>query len=108
MSRALKYPGHVLATIGLIFLTHSGYSTREHLQNLKLTETLEGGLPSEIIVECIFSAIVAIVGLVLSVGSIYPISNEHEMKKYKLDGIDSRSSFHVFGNRGSLLYKERT
>ncbi|SAM04208.1 hypothetical protein [Absidia glauca] len=93
------YLGKVVAIVGTLFLFHSAFSTYEHLAYLKAVDQTESSLPIEIVLECILSAIVVLVGVIFSADPFKNILMENEIKKMTIDKIDTRPSFITFNYR---------
>ncbi|CEP12608.1 hypothetical protein [Parasitella parasitica] len=91
--------GKIVALIGALFLAHSAYSTYEHLAYIKAVDQVDASIPVEIITECLTSAFVALVGVVLSADAFKPIAMETEVAKMTIDKIDTRPSFITFNHR---------
>ncbi|KAK9723275.1 hypothetical protein K7432_002072 [Basidiobolus ranarum] len=107
MSTAPHLPGKILSLVGLFVLSHSAYSTYEHLSYLKAAEKLENGLPIDIIVECMVGIIIFMVGFTLVSGPLKPILMEVEMAKQTISKFDARPSFQTFNHRGVYLHTKR-
>ncbi|KAI8079874.1 membrane magnesium transporter-domain-containing protein [Halteromyces radiatus] len=93
------YTGKAIALIGSLFLCHAAFSTYEHLAYLKATDHIESSLPLEIVVECLCSALIALVGVILSTDPFKNILMENEIVKMTIDKIDTRPSFITFHHR---------
>ncbi|KAK9762992.1 hypothetical protein K7432_010725 [Basidiobolus ranarum] len=106
MSTAPHLPGRALSLVGLLLLSHSAYSTYEHLSYLKATDKHEDGLPVDIIIECMVAIIIFMVGFTLVSGSLKPILMEVEMAKQTINKLDSRPSFQTFNHRGVYLHNK--
>ncbi|ORZ26042.1 membrane magnesium transporter-domain-containing protein [Absidia repens] len=96
---ANAYIGKLIAIVGALFLFHSAISTYEHLAYLKAVDQNESSLPIEIVVECLCSAVITLVGVILSVDPFKNILMENEIKKMTIDKIDTRPSFITFNHR---------
>ncbi|KAJ1811383.1 hypothetical protein LPJ56_000044 [Coemansia sp. RSA 2599] len=99
----LKAVARGIALLAFVCMLHSGYSAREFLLYSKSIGRQDLKLPVEIVVECLTALAVVIVGVVLGVGELKPISYEAEMKRYSIDGMFSRPSFQVYNHRGRFL-----
>ncbi|ORY95762.1 magnesium transporter [Syncephalastrum racemosum] len=88
----------LLALISTVFLAHSAYSAYEHLAYLKAIDNT-GTLPIEIVVECLASAFVTLLGVILSADPFKNILFEHEMAKMTIDKADNYPSFITFNHR---------
>ncbi|KAI7898547.1 magnesium transporter [Cokeromyces recurvatus] len=91
--------GKFLGLFGALFLAHSAYSTYEHLAYIKAVDEVNTTLPIEIVTECLVSAFVALVGVILSADAFKPIAMELEVAKMTIDKIDTRPSFITFNHR---------
>ncbi|OAD70642.1 hypothetical protein PHYBLDRAFT_182451 [Phycomyces blakesleeanus NRRL 1555(-)] len=91
--------GRLIGLIGTLFLAHAAYSTYEHLAYLKAVDQASIDIPIEIIVECLVSAIVTLIGVLLSADSFKNILMEAEIAKQTIDKIDTRPSFITFNHR---------
>ncbi|KJA28050.1 hypothetical protein HYPSUDRAFT_178203 [Hypholoma sublateritium FD-334 SS-4] len=90
----------LLATIGIF---HAAYSTYEHLSYLKALERPEGPIPQEIILETLFSLFLGILGACLNTPDFKEITWSSEMRKHKIDEMDSRLGFASYVNRGKQI-----
>ncbi|KAI8976540.1 magnesium transporter [Pilobolus umbonatus] len=91
--------GNILSVLGVLFLFHSAYSTYEHLAYVKAIDEDTTGLPTDIVFECVFSALTALVGIVLSTDTFKPIAMEDEVVKMTIDKIDTKPNFITFNHR---------
>ncbi|ORX61857.1 hypothetical protein DM01DRAFT_1341774 [Hesseltinella vesiculosa] len=91
--------GKAIGMIGALFLLHSAFSTYEHLAYLKAVGLGKEEIPIEIVVECLASALVTLVGVVLSAQPFKNILMQEEIKKLTIDKVDTRASFMTFDHR---------
>ncbi|KAF9477591.1 hypothetical protein BDN70DRAFT_810425 [Pholiota conissans] len=93
----------LLATLGIF---HAAYSTYEHLSYLKALERPEGPIPQEIVFETFVALFLGILGACLNTPALKEITWSSEMRKHKIDEMDSRLGFASYVNRGKqVLYK---
>ncbi|EJD07525.1 uncharacterized protein FOMMEDRAFT_73630 [Fomitiporia mediterranea MF3/22] len=95
--------GRVLLTVAILALLHAAFSTYEHLSHLKALGRPEGSLPQDIIAEALVSLILGIIGASLNAPELKEITWRSEMRKRKIDDMDSRLSFASWTNRGNEL-----
>ncbi|KAI9209900.1 magnesium transporter [Polychytrium aggregatum] len=98
--------GYALYAVGILALLHSGYSAIEHLAYLKLVDKHESHLPIEIVVECLASIFLCILGAVYVAGDLKPIALDTELSKINLDYLESRPSFRTLHHRGKVLLRQ--
>ncbi|CDH54415.1 predicted protein [Lichtheimia corymbifera JMRC:FSU:9682] len=91
--------GKVLAIISTLFLAHSAYSTYEHRAYLKAVDRTEANLPIEIIVECVVSAFITLVGVIISAAPFKNILLSDHMATMTIDQVDTTPSFVSFNHR---------
>ncbi|KAI8146483.1 membrane magnesium transporter-domain-containing protein [Fennellomyces sp. T-0311] len=94
-----QFVGKVVALISTLFLTHSAYSTYEHVTYLKAVEQAESVLPVEIVIECLVSALLTLCGVIMSAAPFKDIHLETEMAKMTIDQFDTMPSFVSFDHR---------
>ncbi|KAF4610684.1 hypothetical protein D9613_006990 [Agrocybe pediades] len=93
----------LLATLGTF---HAAYSTYEHLSHLKALERPEGSLPQDIVLEIFIALFLGIIGACLNTPAFKEISWSSEMRKHKIDEMDSRLGFANYVNRGKMLFSK--
>ncbi|GLB41697.1 putative membrane magnesium transporter [Lyophyllum shimeji] len=93
----------VLATL-LIF--HAAYSTYEHISHLKALGRPEGSLPHSIILETLVGLVLGILGASLNAPELKEITWASEMRKHKIDEMDSRMGFANFVTRGRNILSQ--
>ncbi|KAI8073366.1 membrane magnesium transporter-domain-containing protein, partial [Gongronella butleri] len=91
--------GKAIALVGTLFLLHSAFSTYEHLSYLKAADLDKSSIPLEIVMECVVSALVALIGVVMNAQPFKNILMQEEIKKMTIDRMDTRSSFISFDHR---------
>ncbi|KAI9472343.1 MAG: membrane magnesium transporter-domain-containing protein [Benjaminiella poitrasii] len=91
--------GKFLGLLGALFLAHSAYSTYEHLAYIEAVDEVNTSLPIETVTECLVSALVALVGVILSADAFKPIAMELEVAKMTIDKVDAKPSFLTFNHR---------
>ncbi|KAF8906265.1 magnesium transporter [Gymnopilus junonius] len=90
----------LLATIGIF---HAAFSTYEHLSHLKALERPEGPIPQDIVFETIIALFLGILGACLNTPPFKEITWSSEMRKHKIDEMDSRLGFASYVNRGKQM-----
>ncbi|PAV20129.1 hypothetical protein PNOK_0506300 [Pyrrhoderma noxium] len=85
--------GRTLLTVAILLLLHAAYSTYEHLSHLKALGRPEGALPQDIVIEAFVSLVIGILGASLNAPELKEITWRSEMRKRKIDEMDSRLSF---------------
>ncbi|KAL5536946.1 hypothetical protein ACEPAF_769 [Sanghuangporus sanghuang] len=95
--------GRILFTVAVLTLLHAAFSTYEHLSYLKALGRPEGPLPQDIVAEALVSLILAIIGASLNAPELKEITWRSEMRKRKIDDMDSRLGFANWNNRGSQI-----
>ncbi|THH07401.1 hypothetical protein EW145_g3411 [Phellinidium pouzarii] len=93
----------VVLLVAVLVLLHAAFSTYEHLSHLKAMGKPEGSLPQDIVVEALLSLVLGILGASLNAPEVKEITWRSEMKKRKIDDMDSRLSFASWTNRGTEL-----
>ncbi|KAJ3330430.1 Membrane magnesium transporter 1 [Blyttiomyces sp. JEL0837] len=96
--------GQLTTLLGLILLVHSGYSAVEHLSYLKIVGKTEKSLPSDIVIECLLSVLICIVGSVLMAGTFKEISLKKEVALRTMDSLDYRPGFRTLHHRGRVIF----
>ncbi|TFK39824.1 magnesium transporter [Crucibulum laeve] len=92
--------GRVFLIVATIAIFHAAFSAYEHLSQLKALERPEGQLPPDIILETLFALALGIIGASLNAPPLKEITWASEMRKHKIDDMDSRLGFANFVNRG--------
>ncbi|RCH87274.1 Membrane magnesium transporter 1 [Rhizopus stolonifer] len=95
----IQQSGKLLGILGALFLAHSAYSVYEHLAYIRAVDEVDSTLPVEITIECLVSALVSLIGVVLSADAFKPIAAEAEVAKMTIDKMDTRPSFITFNHR---------
>ncbi|KAF8075091.1 magnesium transporter [Lyophyllum atratum] len=93
----------LLATIAVF---HAAYSTYEHLSHLKALGRPEGPLPHSIILETLVGLVLGIFGASLNAPELKEITWASEMRKHKIDEMDSRLGFANFVTRGRNILSQ--
>ncbi|KAI7872711.1 membrane magnesium transporter-domain-containing protein [Spinellus fusiger] len=91
--------GKLIGLIGALFLAHAAYSTYDHLAYLKAVDQTATDIPVEVVAECLISALVSLLGVILSVEPFKNILMEVEIAKQTIDKMDTRPSFITFDHR---------
>ncbi|KAF8159475.1 magnesium transporter [Crassisporium funariophilum] len=99
LSRALL----LLASAAIL---HAAFSTYEHLSHLKALERPEGNLPHDIVLETIIGLVLGILGASLDAPHLKEITWASEMRKHKIDEMDSRLGFAGYVNRGRQIFSQ--
>ncbi|KAF8737217.1 hypothetical protein AX14_013253 [Amanita brunnescens Koide BX004] len=92
--------GRILLAIASLTVLHAAFSTYEHFSHLKALGTLEGRLPRDIVWEALLSLFLGIMGASLSTPELKEITWASEMKKRKIDDMDSRMGIASYVTRG--------
>ncbi|RDB23515.1 Membrane magnesium transporter 2 [Hypsizygus marmoreus] len=92
--------GQVLLVLATVAIFHSAFSAYEHLAHLKALGRPEGSLPQSVVVETLIAMVLGILGASLSTPELKEITWASEMRKRKIDEMDSRFGFASFVNRG--------
>ncbi|KAH8116440.1 magnesium transporter [Phellopilus nigrolimitatus] len=92
-----------LLVAAVLMLLHAAFSTYEHLSHLKALGKPEGSLPQDVIAEALLSLVIGILGASLNAPELREITWRSEMKKRKIDDVDSRLSFASWTNKGNEI-----
>ncbi|KAF9530455.1 magnesium transporter [Crepidotus variabilis] len=96
--------GRILLLVATLGIFHAAFSTYEHLSYLKALERPEGSLPPDIVVETLLSLVLGIIGACLNAPPLKEITWSSEMRKHKIDDMDSRLGFASYVNRGKRIF----
>ncbi|RKP23550.1 membrane magnesium transporter-domain-containing protein [Syncephalis pseudoplumigaleata] len=99
-----SYLGYLLCSVGMVLLTHAGYSTYEHLSYLKAVARSADGLSFDIIVECLAGMLVLMIGVTLVSGPLREALLEEAMATQTVEEVESRPSFVTFHGRSRVLF----
>ncbi|KIK08832.1 hypothetical protein K443DRAFT_1040 [Laccaria amethystina LaAM-08-1] len=97
--------GRILLLFSTFAVFHAAFSTYEHLSHLKALERPEGPIPSDIILETLLAMVLGIIGASLNAPKLKEITWASEMRKHKIDEMDSRLGFANYVSRGKILFK---
>ncbi|KAK2463542.1 hypothetical protein APHAL10511_004293 [Amanita phalloides] len=90
----------LLLALALLTVFHAAFSTYEYFSHLKPLGQPEGQLPRDIVWEALLGLLLGIVGASLSAPELKEITWASEMKKRKIDEMDSRMGFASYVTRG--------
>ncbi|KAI5123525.1 hypothetical protein M0805_006685 [Coniferiporia weirii] len=93
----------VLLLTAVLALLHAAFSTYEHLSHLKALGKPEGFLPQDIVIEALLALVLGILGASLNAPELKEVTWRSEMKKRKIDDMDSRLGFASWMNKGNSL-----
>jgi len=99
--------GHVLLVLATLGTFHAAFSTYEHLSHLKALERPEGPIPQDIILETLVALALGILGACLNSPPFKEITWASEMRKRKIDEMDSRLGFSSYINRGRYILQAK-
>ena len=94
----------LLVVVGLLAFIHAAVSAAQHRSYLRLVEQeFSGLLPLDIILQCIISLVVTMIGVVKVSGEFKEIRALDDLKVKSVETIYNRPSFYIFNHRGRLL-----
>ncbi|KAF8347864.1 hypothetical protein F5887DRAFT_1072202 [Amanita rubescens] len=95
--------GRLLLVISSLTLFHAAFSTYEcqtDFSHLKALGSSEGQVPGDIVLEALVSLLLGIIGASLDAPELKEITWASEMKKRKIDDMDSRMGVASYVTRG--------
>eukprot|EP00041_Stephanoeca_diplocostata_P023717 m.588405 g.588405 ORF g.588405 m.588405 type:complete len:117 (+) comp22364_c0_seq5:269-619(+) len=95
----------ILLWLGVLGLMHSAYSVTEYRHNIKLQSEEFSGLPTDILLECFVSFVMALYAVVaIKVSELLPIDAVFNLNQKTPDEVFVTPSFHTFRHRGRFLF----
>ncbi|KAL4220514.1 Membrane magnesium transporter 1 [Mactra antiquata] len=92
--------------IGLLAMLHAAYSAAQHRSYLRLTEQEFTRLPWDILIQCFFSLVLVIHGVVHIAGSFREIRASADLDNKTWEMLGNRQGFLSFNHRGKSMYQD--
>uniref|UniRef100_A0A0P6E4V5 Membrane magnesium transporter n=1 Tax=Daphnia magna TaxID=35525 RepID=A0A0P6E4V5_9CRUS len=89
--------------LGILLLLHAAYSAAQHRSYLRLTEQEFTSLPADIILQTIFSLLLAVYGVTMVAGDFKEIRSNIDLQKKTWKNLNNRPSFYTFNHRGHIF-----